>query len=110
MDRCQKCGIVLSSSADFPPLCAKCLLQKQIDFSLNAFGTVVVETKPPTCKWQFDRNLFEHYCEEEIRTAWKTECGREFDRMDAGEQPRKHLNMEFCPFCGGHIIDMTTDC
>jgi len=59
----------------------------------------------PTCKWRFDHND-----PDDNSTIWTTECGREFGRMDAGEQPRKHLNMEFCPFCGGHIIDMTTDC
>ena len=58
-------------------------------------------SKESDCKWHFDR--FDN------AAIWKTECGREFDRMWGSEQPRKHLCMEFCPFCGGHIIDMTTD-
>jgi hypothetical protein len=56
------------------------------------------------CKWNYVPSGFSG------DGAWKTECGREFNRLYGSEQPRKHLCMEFCPFCGGHIIDETTDC
>jgi len=67
-------------------------------------------SKESDCKWHFDRNCFTRSWEDDTRTIWKTECDREFDRLEGSEQPRKHLCLEFCPFCGGHIIDMTTDC
>lgn len=57
----------------------------------------------PSCKWHFEMS-------DGYDAIWKTECGLEFDRMTPGEQPRKHLNFEFCPFCSGYIIDETQDC
>lgn len=61
------------------------------------------KAQKPACKWYCDRH-------DGDRAIWKTECGREFDRLEAGEQPRKDLAMEYCPFCAGVIVDMTQDC
>lgn len=58
----------------------------------------------PSCKWRFVPGEFSG------DGVWATECGLEFDRLKYGEQPRKHLCMEFCCFCGGTIIDETVDC
>lgn len=106
MDRCVSCGVPLRTSASNVTLCDKCQLDKQIQFSLNAFGTAIVDTRRATCKWNFDR--YDHRAA--MTLVWKTECGREFDRLRGSEQPRKHLCMEFCCFCGGTIIDETQDC
>ena len=65
-----------------------------------------MDAEQKSCKWRFDRCEYDY-----LRfSVWKTECGREFDRLFGSEQPRKHLGMGFCPFCGGTIVDMTQDC
>ena len=66
---------------------------------------IIPDEKPKgdTCLWSYDR-------EENGRTIWKTSCGYEFDHLQGDEQPRKHLCMEYCPYCGNEIKDMTTDC
>ena len=64
---------------------------------------VEVLDEAKSCNWSYDR-------EENGRTIWKTSCGYEFDRLQGDEQPRKHLCMEYCPYCGNEIKDMTTDC
>ena len=59
------------------------------------------------CFWFFNRYSSENFPR---GIVWKTECGREFDRMRAGEQPIKHLSMTYCPYCGRRIYDETQDC
>lgn len=64
------------------------------------------EPKEETCLWSYDRDVPDR----PDMPIWKTSCGYEFDRLKGCEQPRKHLRMEFCPYCGKHIADATTDC
>lgn len=64
------------------------------------------EPKEETCLWSYDRDVPDH----PDMPIWKTSCGHEFDRLKGCEQPRKHLRMEYCPYCGKHIADATTDC
>jgi hypothetical protein len=92
MADCIKCGKTLVAGRDGPLRCVECWRGR-----LNE-----ATERLPDCRWHFDRFVAD-------TPIWKTECGREFDRLEGSEQPRKHLAMEFCPFCSGHIIDMTTD-
>ena len=95
MDRCNLCDAPLVSEGDVPPMCARCVDRKT---------AIAEQEKEKTCVWHYEPAEFSG------DGVWKTECGREFDRLRGSEQPRKHLAMEYCPFCGGHIIDSTQDC
>lgn len=95
MPECIQCGKTLVNGKDGVLRCAECWKARLNETKANL----------PPCKWNFDR-AYGIGC----NTIWKTECGREFDRLQGSEQPRKHLAMEFCPFCGGSIVDMTQDC
>lgn len=74
---------------------------------LQQYDIVGIAVATDLCLWRYDRvdSVNGHH-----RAVWKTSCGREFDRLTAGEQPRKGMSMEYCPYCGKTISDETQDC